>query len=178
MAEVTPKTPAEVAELHSNHPDILQLAKYGYGLLGAVLRKQPDELFRKRYCGGVTSAFYETLPTLGYDPWVVTRARGFLQPHKFIGLESDSGWVWVDGAWQQFVARRKRIASLPKIAVGTPDEVVDLAAKAGVREPNLAYWATECSEDISYELIEHLEPPPDFVITPEEVLVYRALAEF
>lgn len=132
MTEVLLKTPAEVAELHADHPDIQRMAKYGYALLGQCIRGNPENFYRRRLCIGVKLAFYDGLIKLGYDPRSVTRTRGYLQRHDYIDLESDRGLILVDGSWQQFVPREKRTASLPRVAVGTPEEVVDLAANAGV----------------------------------------------
>jgi hypothetical protein len=176
MTEVPLKTPAEVAELHVNHPDILTMAKYGYAVIGQCVRKDPETIYQKRWCRGVKLAFYDGLVKLGYDPRSVIRARGLLQTHHYIDLESERGLILVDGTWQQFVPRKKRTGSLPKVAVGTAEEVVDLATNSGVADANLVYWSEGPSSDVQYEQRVRLDQPPSFD-EGIDLFTYRAIAE-
>ena len=181
MAEVLPKTSAEVAELHSYHPDILRLAKFGYALISQLKKVwdlDPETIYQKHYCEGVKLAFYDGLIRLGYDPRSVIRTRGLLQPHHLIDLDSDRGWILVDGNWQQFVPPKKRTSSLPRVAVGTAAEIVDLAANAGVKEANLVYWAEKRAPSVKYEQRTRLEPPRiDLDDDKLDLLTYRLITE-
>ena len=48
--------------------------------------------------------------------------------------------VIADGTWQQFVPKKKRSKNLPRIAVGSPAEVQELAADAGVHDGLVKIW--------------------------------------
>jgi hypothetical protein len=171
MSEFLPKSRSEVAELHAYHPDILRVAKYGYAVLGQATRKDSRAIYRRRYCCGVKLTFYDGFTRLGYDPRSVIRTRGLLQPHHYLDLESDRGLILVDGTWQQFVPRSKRTPSLPKVAVGTADEIVNLAANAGVKDRNLVYWSEERSSSVAYEERTRFEQPLNFGSEMQHLLV-------
>ena len=173
MAEILGKSPAEIAQLHPNHPDILSMSLGAYAVLGNITGKDPETIHRRRWCVGVTLAFYEGLEEMGYTPRTVIRTRGLLQPHHYLDLESERGLILVDGTWQQYVPRNKRNPSLPKVAVGTADEVVALAVNAGVADRNLVYWEEARHSSVQYEHRTRLEPLPPL----EEDLLPEAESE-
>ncbi len=90
---VVPKDPAL---LHSEHPDILRAADYGYNFVAAEEGYDPRELYKRRVCTWITSAMRHSLvDEQGYEFWPIGRrlvTRWQQMVHMYLrSAETDRG---------------------------------------------------------------------------------------
>lgn len=136
---------ADAAELTSDHPHILSASTHAYDTVAAARKYNASNVHRMRICFWISVPLCADLvENKGYDFWLIERrlpSQWRQTEHVYLRSgETSRGLIVVDGTWQQFVPLRNRSPALPKVAVGTPDEVVSLAQAAGVPDQKLDYW--------------------------------------
>lgn len=148
--------PLDAGWLTSEHPIIARAADSGYKEVADKYGYDPKTVHLKVICSYITEILDLSLRQEGYKFWPFSRELKRCQmPHMYLrSAETGRGLIVVDAAWQQWVPWHKRDPSFPKVAVGTPDEVVSLAEDAGVRSKYLDFWRYEASTKVVAEIDE------------------------
>jgi hypothetical protein len=145
------------AELSPIHPQIVGASRYAYETVAEREGYPLDTLHERRACFWVSIPLCaELVEQGGHDFSIVSRrlnSRWRRAEHVYLrSAETARGPIIVDGTWQQFVPRKNRGTYLPRVAVGTPEEIVSMAQNAGVSDRNLEYWRMPISNIVEVEV--------------------------
>jgi hypothetical protein len=120
------------------HADIFEAAESAYAVLAAKYEHPIEAIHRVPLCEPTSELIGKDLHERGY------RVRPIRGPawivHHYLALPSEETEerVFVDPTWQQFLPRRDMKApGMPKVLIGTPDEVITAARFYGVRANRL-----------------------------------------
>lgn len=136
-----------------NREAIAQEATKAYDVLSEQRGIITRNMHARPYCNQFTRAVVPILREAAEDTdinirtreWQPSSIKDFLRTsglffHKFVTLEMSGESLLVDGTWQQFLPRWKRNLELPRIIVGTRDELVEFAAESGVHSRFHRVW--------------------------------------
>jgi len=99
-----------------------------------------DEVHSQGNCHKVTSDMRRRLSDIGYDVEREIRHDRALGDHSYLTLDISEDEIIIDPTWQQFLPSARVSSELPKILIGTRDEVKSQARNFGVRNEVLRLW--------------------------------------
>ncbi len=120
--------------------DVTKAAAEAYHEVSSDQPEWPEGLepHRARLCQWISHIMLNKLVREGYKPLQILRAGQKVNEHSYLSFRNGDLEVIADATWQQFAPRKRD--DLPKILLGTREEVVSQALDAGVNEKYLDLW--------------------------------------
>ena len=114
------------------HADILDVSEVTYVALAERFRHSIDVVHRVGLCVPASRLMVANLCHRGYSAAQVPVPRRLYHFYAQIPSEETGEGVVVDPTWQQFLAVQLITPEMPKVLMGTSDEVVAMARSYGV----------------------------------------------
>lgn len=100
-----------------------------------------DEIHRLGVCYEITALMVASLLDNGYLVEHEIRSGWTVPEHSYVALDTGQGGeIIADPTWQQFLPKSKATADMPKVLMGTRDDVMGQARHFGVDEPTTKLW--------------------------------------
>lgn len=143
--------------LHGKHPDIIDSFEDAYDRAAAPELGQPREsIYLEAACLAVSQFACANLIDRGYASRIFMRELRSGGAHHYLRLSDASDDKIADGTWQQFLPEAVLLddngaANIPKVLVGTPQEVAGTAYYYGVPEELTGFWRNNQSDNVVKE---------------------------
>jgi hypothetical protein len=145
IAEFQWWTQAEVAKLHSEHPDIIWATEETYKEIELSVENPElrDAAHIRPVCHKASEIMIAALGIRGYKAHLFESESG--DGHAYGVLRSERGVIVADPTWCQFFyydmgMPLNEVQEMPKVLVGTRSEVVAFAKEAGLDDETLNHW--------------------------------------
>lgn len=104
-----------------------------------------DDIYKAAMCAKLAALAVRELGPYGAKQ--ETHIGSDLTTHDYLVIETTGNDIVADGTWQQFLPQHLRKADLPKVLVGTRDEVALDALRYGVDKGKIELWDERSKRD-------------------------------
>ena len=137
QVESSQKTEFEVA-----HAAIVVAAEKAYGVVAGREGRSSDGIHHEGTCHKVTKEMLRPLRDAGYEVSRKSYDYADLADHSYLVLNISGEEIVIDPTWQQFLPESKISSKLPKVLVGTREQVIAQADHYGVGKAK-RFWVNK-----------------------------------